>query len=232
MSQIYVAPTELRHAPFRKLAKKGKGSGIPEERGVDFAFSMPSKVDGEKLWYGVQRKELKDFVASVNDGRLAKEVQQMCVLEQGVLIIEGQPRFDLEGNMLADRFGAEWNREKHIKQLLSVQMMGVWCLGTSDVENTAATIKHIQQWVEKGEHTSLMKRGGMITPWGTKTNEDYQRHLLMGLPGVDVVLGSRILAKLGMIFGLTVTYEDLLTVDGIGPAKARAICSALEGLIE
>ncbi len=54
----------------------------------------------------------------------------------------------------------------------------------------------------------------------------------MGLPGVDVVLGSRILAKLGMIFGLTVTYEDLLTVDGIGPAKARAICSALEGLIE
>lgn len=225
---MLVAPTELRHAAFRALTASGMGSNKPERMGVDFAFGCRGR------WSGVQRKEIKDFVASVNDGRLRQEVQQMngAALEYKALIIEGSVKWSLDGVLMGDKFGGgNWTREKHIKQLLSVQDAGVFILSSSDPADTARVLQDFQGWVKKGDHTSLKGRGGtMVNAWGTKTNRDYQLHLIMGLQGVGLELAGRILDQLGMPFGLRVTREDLMSVEGIAAKKADAILGALEAM--
>lgn len=221
---MLVAPTELRHAPFRALTRADRGSNKPETMGVDFAFNYRG------LWWGIQRKEIKDFIASVNDGRLAKEVKQMTALEQGVVVIEGQPKWSLDGHLLGDSYGSSWDRQRHCSMLLSLQEAGVWVMGSIDTTDTARLILDFERWVKKGDHMSLKKREPMVSPWGTKNNRDYQIHLVMGLPGVGWELADRILKKLGMPFGCRVTKLELMEVDGVGAKKADAILAALEAM--
>jgi len=220
---MLVAPTELKHSAFRALTRSGKGSNKPEDMGVDFAFNHGGR------WGGVQRKEIKDFIASVNDGRLAKEVQQMAVLEWKLLVIEGNPKWSLDGAWLGDKWGAQWTRQQHTAMLLSVQQAGVWVLGSTDTTDTAKLILDFERWVKKDTHAALMQRGPMASPWGTKENRDYQLHLIMGLPQVGYTLAARILDTVGMPFGLRVTREQLMSVDGIAAKKADTIIRALEG---
>ena len=67
-----------------------------------------------------------------------------------------------------------------------------------------------------------------MSMWGTPSNEDYQRHLVMGLPGVGPELADRIVKKFrGVPWIWTINYEDLINVEGIGPKKARAIYDSL-----
>lgn len=223
---MLVAPTELKHTAFRALTASGRGSNKPERMGVDFAFACRGR------WSGVQRKEIRDFVASVNDGRLRQEVQQMAgaELEYKALIIEGAVRWSMDGALIGDNYGASWNREKHIKQLLSVQDAGVFVLSSSDTADTARVLTDFQGWVAKGDHTSLKGRGPMVSAWGTKGNRDYQLHVLTSLPGIGLELATRILDELGMIVGLRVTPEQLLAVHGVGRKKVDAIMRALETL--
>lgn len=192
--------------------------------GVDFCFSARNR------WSGVQRKEVSDFVASVNDGRLRQEVQQMvgADLEYKALVIEGNVRWSMDGELIASGFGSSWNREKHIKQLLSVQDAGVFVLSSSDTADTARVLLDFQGWVKKGDHTSLKGRGPMVSAWGTKTNRDYQLHVVTSLPGIGIELAGRLLDELGMILGLRVTREQLMSVEGVGPKKADTILKALD----
>lgn len=223
---MLVAPTELKHSAFRALTASGKGSNKPERMGVDFAFSARGR------WSGAQRKEIKDFVASVNDGRLRQEVQQMAGadLEYKLLIIEGSVRWSMDGALLSDKFGASWTREQHIRQLLSVQDAGVFVLSSSDTADTARVLLDFQGWVRKGDHTSLRGRGAMVSAWGTKDNRDYQLHILTSLPGIGLELATRILDSIGMIVGLRATREQLLEVPGLGPKKVDGVIRALEAI--
>lgn len=223
---MLVAPTELRHAAFRALARNGRGSNTPEEMGADFCFSWKGQ------WYLIQRKEMKDFIASVTDGRLARETMQMKATEVGhaLLVIEGNPKWGLDGALMGDRFGPGWSRSKHSSQLLSLQQAGWWTLGTSDTSDTANAILDFEKWVKKAAHTSLSKRGPLVSPFGTHSNLDYQRFLIMGLPGVDIILAQRIIDTIGLPFCLRVTAEDLLRVEGLGKKKVAAILNAIEGI--
>lgn len=191
---------------------------------MDFAFIH----DGG--WWGVQRKEIKDFVASVNDGRLAMEVKQMAALEQGVVVVEGNVRWTLDGQLVGDSYGSTWDRQRHTSMLLSLQREDVWVMGSSDTTDTARLILDFERWVKKADHSSLKKRAGMVSPWGTRENRDYQIHLVMGLPGVGWELAERIVKTIGMPFGCRVTREELLQVEGVGVKKADGILAALEKL--
>lgn len=221
---MLVAPTELQHAPFRALTWSMRGSNEPEKRGCDFAFVVRG------AWCGAQRKAIPDLIASVNDGRLRQEVQQMngANLAHKLLVIEGVPKWSMDGVLLGGKFGSAWTREKHVKLLLSVQDAGVFVMGSSDPADTARVLQDFQAWARKGEHTSLQGRGPMVAAWGKKDNRDYQLHLIMGLQGVGLELAGRILDSIGMPFGLRVTREELLSVDGVGAKKADTIIAALE----
>lgn len=116
MADILVSPAE--HAP--KLLALGKVSGVPERFGADFWWIGV----GAKKW-GVQRKELRDFVASAEDGRLARERGQMQSLDVVVLVLEGKMRVNGSGVIdLGGTWGRPWTESALWGHLLGLQFSG------------------------------------------------------------------------------------------------------------
>lgn len=210
---MMVAPTEP--APFRAL---GPVKATPERYGVDFLWGSPLGL------MGVQRKEFPgDFLASVTDGRLAKEVGQMRGLDVRVLVLEGRPTWTIEGELVTG-FGQPWSKVAHRRYLCSLQAEGVWVLTTDNVDDTVSALCDLEAWSRKPEHRALHTRPGPKRDrWGVVTSRAYQMHLVQGIDGVGPELAERIIDTLGMPFGLRVTEEDLLSVHGVGKKKARQI---------
>lgn len=214
---MLIAPTE-RHP----LTTLGKHSSLPEQYGCDILFPVKG------TWIGVQRKEINDLVASVYDGRLSRELVMMKRCSLSVLVVEGKPQWTMDGMLLGrGKFGGrkqtsigEWSRTQHRGLLNSVRSQGVWTDTTESAQDTVEFCLALETWLKKEKHSLLVGRPGPETVWGNPTNKDYQRHLLMGMPGVGPELADRILDTLGMPWQWTIGKEELMTVKGIGEKKA------------
>lgn len=207
-----------------RLRAIGTVSSRPEKYGADFMFFA------HKQWVGIQRKEISDLIASLADGRLSREVAQMQSLDQRVLLVEGQVRFTNDGEMMDRPFGQKLTEKQWKGLLWSVRAKDIWVDYTADTDGTISWLSWFESWFKRDRHSSLDRRPGPLSLWGTPTNEDYQRHLVMGLPGVGPEIAGRIVEKYGVPFGWRITYEDLLTIDGIGPKKAKSIWEAIDAL--
>lgn len=206
-----------------KLREGRKVSSLCEQRGADFLFIAHGQ------WVGVQRKEIKDLLASIQDGRLQKELAQLQECEHRILIVEGQVRWTTEGEMLTDGYGRPWTRKQWRAVLWGVRSKGIWVEFTDSIADTIDCLNNLERWFTKDRHSSLERRPGPVSLWGRPSNEDYQRHLVMGLPGVGPELADRMVRTFnGVPFGWRITEAELLKVDGIGKKKAKAIWECLE----
>lgn len=215
---MLISPTEP--SILRSL---GTISSTPESYGVDFLF--PSTVGT----VGVQRKEYKDLIASVHDGRLAKELAQMKQLHLSVLLIEGSPKWSSDGVLLDTR--SQWTVAQHYGVQFSVMLSGIWVNTTASLRETLLWLSVFTKWVEKEKHTGI---GGRPKPsngsnWGLRGSRDWGVHVLQGFEGVGVELAGRIWDRFGLPLEWTVTEGELGTVEGIGKGRARQIIKALEG---
>lgn len=220
---VTVATVLVSPAEPAQLRSIGTVSSAPELYGADFMFKSAAGH-----WVGVQRKEISDFIASMADGRLAKEVAQMQSLGHRVLIVEGDVRFTNDGEMMNRPFGQKLNRKQWKGILWSVRLKDIWVEFSDSTDDTIEQLSWLEEWFKRDKHASLERRPGPVSMWGKPNNEDYQRHLVMGLPGVGPELAARIVEKFGVPFGWRIDFEDLLNVDGIGPKKARSIYEAIE----
>jgi ERCC4-type nuclease len=217
---VIVAPTEP--AALRAL---GVVKNTPEAYGVDFLWAIDDGLAG------VQRKEVKDLIASTRDGRLGKELQQMKALAWRGLVIEGEMKWTLDGALLGS-WGKTFTRSAYLGLLASVQASGCAVFTARDHADTAAVLTAIKAWTEKEKHGSLSTRPPMESKgmaWGMEaTNRDFQVHLLTGLPGVGVELAGRIIDKFGGVpWAWTVTKAELAEVEGIGKKKIERLFSVL-----
>lgn len=214
---MFVSPAEPA-----KLREGRKVSTLCEERGADFLFTAKGQ------WVGVQRKEVQDFLASVADGRLQKELAQLQQCHHRILIIEGKVLWTTSGEMLGNGYGRTWTRKQWRAVLWGVRSRGIWVEFTDDISDTIITLDWLQGWFSKDSHSSLDRRPGPVSLWGTPSNEDYQRHLVMGLPGVGPELADRIVRTFnGVPFGWRIEEGDLERVQGIGKKKAKTIYQTL-----
>lgn len=205
----------------------GERSTIPEKYGVDFLWFKAG--GGQRGWCGVQRKEVKDLVASIADKRLAREVKQMRPLVHAMLVVEG--RWDVVGDVVTvgrtQARVALWDAV-----LWQVQQEGVKVSWSANTVDTMKLVARFQQWTMKARHTALADtRGGVkVNSWGKHTDEDFAVHLLCGLPGVGEKTARAVVTKFGGVpWAWTVTEDELCQVDGIGPTTARRMMGALNG---
>jgi ERCC4-type nuclease len=222
---IFVSPTE----PL-ELRNIGTTSLITEQYGSDVLFTCD---DGRLV--GVQRKQFPgDFLASVFDGRLAIQMAQMKQLDHGVLVLEGRQQWTTEGKLVSNasqgRSRTTWTKDQHRGFLYSVKHMGAWVEESTSLGDTIHLVSHLADWFNKDQHLSLMGRPGpeRQSAWGHITNKDWQRHMVQGLPNVGPTLAGNILRDLGMPFKMTVSREELMTVQGIGKKMADKICKVFE----
>lgn len=208
----------------------GHSSTLPEKYGVDFLW-WRQDPDGKLTsgWCGVQRKEVKDFMASLRDGRLARELHQMEPLLHAMVVVEG--RVDHVGEtVVAGRSTVPvmlWEAA-----CWAIQDRGVKMAWTVNVDGTARIVTRFRRWTEKVEHTTLNRTRppAPTNKWGKVDNRAYQVHLLTGLPGVGEKLASAIINRFGGVpWRWTVDEKELATVPGIGKERARRMIEALEG---
>src|SRR5436190_16440209 len=161
---MLISPTD------RDLHTLGKVSSIPERWGCDVLFC----ANGE--WVGVQRKELKDFIASVQDGRLGEEVRRMNTCAQltvKVLLIEGVARWTTDGVFMGSGWGAQWTLAQHRGMLWSARSKGLWVDTTSSIQETRVWLRMFESWCDKNRHSALDRRPGPLGAWGKADSREW-----------------------------------------------------------
>lgn len=218
MSEILVSPAE---PPF--FRSKGTTSPLTEKMGVDFLWSMGGVDLG-----GAQRKELRDLVASLNDGRLSKELAQMEVLGFRGLVIEGRGKWTRDG-VLVDSY-TKFTKKALTGVVLSIQHKGVRVWWSDGKDETWQAIEWMRAWSLKDEHNGLVGREPVRkTKWGRASNRDYAVHVLTSLPGVGVKTAEAILDHFGWLpLVMGVSEEQLLEVPGVGKVMARRMMEVFE----
>lgn len=223
--ELIIAPTE----PPRLKEIAAQVSLLPERYGCDVIWW--GKHQGEDVLWGVQRKELKDFIASVQDGRLAKEVGQIRAsgIPIPMVIIEGTVKYSNSGNLIWNSYGQEITVNQWNGMLWSLQNEGVHVTYTKDLTHTVEYIKRYAEWTCKTKHSSLMRRPTAFSPFGVASNEDWAVHLLQGFQALGVDRAKAIIKHFGGVpLQWTVTKKELLEVPGIGPKIAEDLIKALE----
>jgi len=211
---LLVSPTE------QKLKELGTVSSLPEQYGADFLF--PGK-DG---LVGVQRKEIRDLVASLHDGRLAKELGQMKSLAQAILLVEGEVRWSSSGNLMAIR--RPFTRAQWYGVMFSVQSSGLWVISTDGVDESRIVLPLVEKWLQKNRHGSLAGRPNPNGDWGTVGSRDWGIHLLQSFQGIGAETAGRIYDYFeGVPLGWMVSQGELQNVKGVGKGRAETLYRAL-----
>lgn len=215
---MWVAPTE---PPWLK-ALANHVSLFPEKYGVDVLIKTPTGL------VGIQRKTITDFIASVADGRMAKELGQMAQLRIAVVLIEGIPKWTTGGDLMnVSGFGQSWTKRQWQGAMWSIQDMGIWVDQVSSTQEFVTWVETFKLWVEKGVHRSLLARPKAKGQWGKPTSREFGLHVLQSFPGVGAETAGVIFDAFGLPLRWTVDEDDLVTLPGIGKVKAEQIVRSL-----
>jgi len=207
-------PAELREA------LGATSSPLCEEKGADILAPT-----GKGL-LGIQRKEVpSDFLASLEDGRLARELP---LLSRGVdfpiLLLEGSFIYDTDDCL---RVGGRPTRYKHlgIKRLLRsvFYSYGIYVEHSSGLSDTPTVVKELIDYFSH-DHISLYTRPKLQGLWGRPTPNEQICYFYQGIPGVGVVLAqslAKILPKPADL--VTASLDGLKSIPGIGKQRAERI---------
>lgn len=196
---------------------------LPEKYGCDILWRARGG------WWGVQRKEIKDFIASIQDGRLSREVAMMKPLPIKVVIIEGRISWSTDGILMIGKWASNITLAQYEGMIMSLMEKGVHVTWTRDTRDTARWTTQFARWSEKLRHSSLERRPGPVSPWGHVSDEDWAVHLLQGFDGMGTEKAKAIVKHFGGVpMQWTVTETDLMKVPGIGRVLARRLVNALD----
>lgn len=205
-------PLELRNA--------GQTSSVPESYGCDIFW--PSKLG----LVGVQRKEVRDLVNSVHDGRLNRELAMMNQLAVKILLIEGDFRWTNESKSLTVQ---SWSMSQQVGLQCSVQLAGCWLIWSKSLQETISLLSPLHKWTNKEDHGSLSHRPNPTSQWGQVDNRDWGIYLLQSFPGIGYKVAGQIYDFFGGVpLEWTVDSVDLMDVPGIGPGRAAKLIEVLE----
>lgn len=210
---MLVSPAEP--PPFKSL---GTVSSQPERYGADFLIlsSLFGRV-------GVQRKEIKDLIASKADGRLEREIWQQKQLDQAIWLIEGRIEWTSDGQLLSST-RSKYTKQMHAGLLLSLFSHGCWILNTSSVPDSIELLSHLSRWLSKPSHTSLLHRPSPKTSYGTKAGtRDKQIHIMQGFDRVGYDRAKTIVEYYGGLPFDLGTGVDLTDVPGVGKGTAEGV---------
>jgi ERCC4-type nuclease len=217
---ILVSPTEPQ-----RLRDIGKVSSEPERHGCDFM------ILAGKHRIGVQRKQFpNDFVASLADGRLYTQLNMMGGMRQVLLVLEGFGKWSADGELVSNDHVSISLSQVHGVLFSLMFEYGVPSIWVRNMPATVTLLETLQHWAEKKKHSSLKRRPGPArNAWGQLGDKGFGMHVLQSFPGVGPDTAEKMLDANGGFVPLvwTMTYEEMLQVDGIGKVTAKRLQEAL-----
>lgn len=172
---------------------------------------------------GIERKTISDFLQSILDRRIFK---QLCDLSEAyknpLLIIEGNPEIlFLERNIHP-------NTIRGVLASIAIDH-GIPIIWTRNPKETANQVF----WIAKREQKREKKAPAIRCLKKRSSVTDMQRFLVAGLPHINSKLTERLLSKFKTpkrVF--SAKEEQLIKVEGIGKEKAKGIWTLLNSKYE
>lgn len=181
------------------------------------------------LWAGIQRKKVpEDLIASIQDGRLARELMLMreAPLDIRILLLEGTMAFDRDGLLVTGGISRRYTKTAIDKLLLSCQYVaGVNPHKTGSIGETVEFICDILvPWLGDPEHVSLFRRPGPSWDWGLPDVKGMEQWWAQGFPQIGLKRAEALLSAFTSPLAIcNASVKELASVDGIGPKTARTI---------
>jgi ERCC4-type nuclease len=223
---IFVSPAEPK-AVKMQFGERGDVSALPERYGVDFLWRTRG------TWWGIQRKTVSDLLASLDDGRITREVAQMVSrVSLPTLVIEGRLHFTLEGRVAAHTWSKNrWTVKQWRGFLWSLASRGINVAYTSTTAETAEYVMQMADWSAKVRHTSVTARPKAVeSGWGQPSNRDWGVFLLQSFDGVGAGVAGDIWDHFGRVpLRWDVSREELLAIKGMGPKRVDKMLATLDG---
>ena len=205
------------------LRRLGVVSLVPEEYGVDVFWAV-NREDGAARC-GVQRKRFpEDFMASLADGRLQKELQQMKSLDVKFLLIEGSGTWTVDKCLVLPYSAREFT-SRHLRGMLATIQCkyGVGWIPTTGIDETVEAIRDLHKWSE-GDKSSLETRPkpGHV-PFNDPASDEWKVWWWQGIPGIGSDTAWSLVKAFpgGLPVKLAVSEKELREVKGVGKKKAR-----------
>jgi Fanconi anemia group M protein len=198
---VLVDTREASHLAER-LRSRGARVEVRQLEVGDFVLSSETAVE---------RKTLDDFVKSVYDGRLFKQLSIMSEkYPRPILIVQGEKKH-LRGISEPAFYGA-------LASVITDFRIPIYF--ASDEKDVCELLFRISQ------REQLERKKEMRVREGRKPSalSEIQKYVVAGIPGVDSVLADRLLSQIGTVRDVFNSEEgDLMKVEGIGSVMARRI---------
>lgn len=205
--KIIVDHREYRSNVVKNLATKGV---FVEPQQLDVGdYVLSSRI-------GVERKNVDDFLESLIDGKLFKQISQLRdAYSRPILILEGENLFTRRNISHNAIYGS----------LASITVdYGVPVLTTKDAFETADLLNVIAKREQREDKKAVAVRGEKPQ----MSLRERQQFFIEGLPNVSAVIAKRLLARFGTIKDMAnATEEELQEVKGIGKNIASDIIKLL-----
>ena len=181
----------------------------------------------------IERKRIPgDFLGSVTDGRLYKQILSMRESSSiAILLLEGKFRYTKEGILVQGRRRTRWNRKGINNLLRSIRWVeGIDIERSSGLDETVDTVLQIEEYFDKIDHLSLKSRPRIQTNWIVPSYGERIIHFYNGLPGVGINGAKKIYDKFPSPMQLySASVEEIMEVPRIGRALATGIYNFLRG---
>ena len=205
-------PAELRSA------LKATNSALCEQLGADILAPT------DKGLVGLQRKTVSDFIASLEDGRLAREIPLLtCGVTFPMLLLEGGFTFIDDHLCLNGRF-TRYTKQGVNNLMRSLNYVnGIAIERSVNLAETPSVVNELIAFMGK-EHKSLLKRPKLQGAWGRPSAHEALGYFYQGLPGVGVVLSQSLMKAYPSPSSLTsASFDNLKALPQIGKQRAEKI---------
>lgn len=220
---IWVAPTEHKIQDILKESEyPWRVSPLPERHGCDLV--IPTKLG----CVGFQRKTLPDLVASLQDGRLYKELNQLnasATITTAYLILESH-------------FVTTVDSDNYVEAKISVSTVrsiiakfhnfGVGYLPTTSPGDTLTCALSVSRYLASGKAGTIHRAKQTDNEWGRSDAKGYGLFLLQSFPGIGPKVAEAIYDHFnGVPITWAVNAGELAQVPGIGRKRAESLVAAL-----
>lgn len=199
-----------------------------ESYGCDILINSPSG------YMGIQRKKFpEDIVASIQDGRLQRQVAEMQVLPFFMILFEGYPSWTNDGQAVMGssindnswasfqlyKEGPDWfNRTVFNKVCATLHLEGVPTVWVADPNEFIAYLDDIKVWWQSDTHSTLATRAPEMVE---RNRKGRMAAALQVVKGVGPKAAKNIAEEFELV--IDAGLGELEEIPGVGPKMAERI---------
>ena len=187
---------------------------------------------------GIERKKVPDdLLASVQDGRLNREILAMREETQiQILLLHGRINYNPNGSLKTWRNRPQrynWSRKGITNLLRTIRY--VEGLYVEEAKNNAELVQlvyDLQLYFDQKHHLSIKSRPRIETSWFLPSHAERVIYFYSGLPGIATIGAKKFYDKFPSpleLFGASV--EQIAEISGIGKSTATSVHNFLRGVV-